>query len=243
MSIREALGETAAGIVVDRSHDDAAQWLRENVRTDSEANRKARAAERLDLYHDRCHAILEVMVDRVFKNTFVKEKRKELLEYAKFQNVTRRIVNELSTVYSQPAMRLADGGETYIRTQELIRKDRTMATANAYWNLLNGVLLYPRLNQRTRLPQLRIITPDSFWPVPHPLDPAEAVGYVLEQVPRGIGVRDTDPHFLVMDDSEFFWLDKNWHVIGGLIQSHNLGRIPVTLASRGNTHDRPCVLE
>src|SRR4030067_1116811 len=76
---------------------------------DAEKARRVEMKMRLDLYRDRGRLHFEAMVDDVFKNSQVREWRKLFVKYAGVKNVTKRIVREISTVYSATATRTTPG--------------------------------------------------------------------------------------------------------------------------------------
>ena len=75
------------------------------------------------------------------------ELRKELLEFSEFQNITARVVREISTVYSEPAMRRVrkSSQKAFKKFQDDIGYDRAMRNVNRLGNLCNEVLVWPDL--------------------------------------------------------------------------------------------------
>jgi len=237
-TLNESLGTLPSGKTVALTDDVMTRFLREQyLNSDSEKERRADMRVRLDLYRDRGRLHFEAMVNDVFKNSLVREWRKLFVKYAEFQNVTKRIVREISTVYSETATRtIANGQDRYLELQKLARMDRRMRAVNRLGNLQNNVLVWPDV--RNGHPRLRIITQDKLWAIADPNDPTEVVGYVVEMKPRGpIAVSPTGPHYLAMDGQTFFRLDSDWRLIDKGRYPHGVGQLPAVLYSREENED------
>jgi len=82
------------------------RWFEEKHLSNAGELRRRKDAElRLDFYDDRSADQIEADVRSLFKNARVRDWRLDLIPFAEFQNLTRRVVNEISTVYSEPATR------------------------------------------------------------------------------------------------------------------------------------------
>ena len=111
MSIAQALAVLPDGTPspVPLSPSEVGRYLAENYGTDAERCRRERHARRNTLYRDGGCEYMKGVIDRVFKDPVVKELRKEWVEHARFSNSLKRIVNEVSTVYAEPAARKVAG--------------------------------------------------------------------------------------------------------------------------------------
>jgi hypothetical protein len=239
VSILETLGTLPSGEIRRLSPDQLTMFLRSKYQTRSEDDRKREAVKRLDLFRDRGRRHFEGALDEIFKNTRVRQWRKDFVKLAEFQNITKRVVREISSVYSEPATREVRSADT--RYQELlhrVRFDRKMRQVNRYGNLLNHCLVWPDVVNGE--PVMRTVTTDRFTAIAHPNDPTRAVAFVIDQFPNGVEVRDTDPHYLLMSEFEFVKLDKSWRAAGAPVE-HGLGRMPALLWSREEPDD--CVLD
>lgn len=238
-SIRLTLGRLPSGRVVERSTDEVSRFLRDNyISSDAERMRRRDAMRRLDLYKDRADESIIALIERLFDNPKVKSLRKSFAAIAAYQNVSKRITNEISRVYSQPATRLIEADQDrYLLLQRITRLDRKMRLANRYTNLLNETVIWPRIDPVSGRVEIRIVTPDRFFAVASPTDPLDLVAIIIDRHPTGKRVRPTDPHWLVATDTEFFWLDKDGRVIEGSWVEHGLGRIPMVLAHREEPDD------
>ena len=230
VTILDTLGTMPGGEVRRLSPDQFTQYLRDKLKTSLQDDRKRDSKMRLDMFRDRGRRHFEKAIDDVFTNQTVRKWRKVFVQFAEFQNITKRIVREVSSVYSEPAKReISRANARYQELQRAVRFDRKMRQVNRYGNLLNHCLVWPDVVGDA--PVMRTVTPDRFDAIAHPNDPARAVGFILEQFPNGIEVRVTDPHYLVMSEFEFIKLDKDWRVVGAPVE-HGLGRMPALLWSR-----------
>lgn len=239
-SILDTLGTLPDGQVRRLKPDAMAKYLRDGwhpVSNRAEAERRKDMRVRLDLYKDRGRPHLEAVLDRLFKNPKVRALRKELLDLAEFQNLTKRIIREISTVYSEPATRTLKSGVTAQRKfkafQESVSYDRKMRNINRLGNLGNNYLVWPDIRPDGS-PVMRGVFPDKFVAIPHPNDPLMAVAYVVDQCLDY--AKPTAPHYIGMSDTEYFWLDRDWRLIkskefpDGMVP-HNLGTLPALLWS------------
>lgn len=238
--LNDALGTLPSGSVFRLTDDGLTKYLRDNYMTQSEDARKADARMRIDLYRDRGEKHFSAMLDKLFKNQKVRDWRKQFLEYAQFQNVTKRVIREISAVYSEPAVRrVNDEGQSmrYRDLQGAVRMDRRMRLVNRMGNLLNNVLVWPWVNDIGD-PVLRVVTPDRFSAIAHPNDPTLPVGFVVDRFPgRDKKGKSGVPHYLVIDGQTFFHLDADWRMVSGSRRPHMLNRLPAMLFSREEMDD------
>jgi hypothetical protein len=237
--LAETLGTLPSGKVAELSGDNLRTYLVEHyISNDKEKARRAEAAKRLDFYRDQAADYIESDINTLFRNLRVREWRKAMIPFAQFQNITRRVVREISTVYAEPATRRINGAnERYQDFQRLTRLDRRMRVVNQRTNLLNNCLIHFRI-RGDGAPIIDVITPDRFWALSHPNDPTWFIGAIIEQVPRGQRVTDADPHYLVISDTEYFKLNKHGWPMGETITEHGLGQLPVVLSQRDPPEDQ-----
>jgi len=229
--LNEILGTLPSGAVVRLTDDEMTRSLRETYNTDAERARRKTAKQRIDFYQDAGYSYFCDDLRTLFKNTRVLEWRKALLPFALFQNFTKRVVHEVSTVYSQPASRtIRAANERYQEFQRAVRQDRRMRKVNRYLNLVNDLIVYPWVEESGR-PRLDVVTPDKFAVIAHPNDPAQFVGAIIDRIPRGKPL-PTAPHYMVCDAETWFYLDADWRMVPNSRKPHGRGRIPVILAQR-----------
>lgn len=101
------------------------QYLNEHYKTSVEEDRNAHHRLRDELYRDGGIAHMNSVIDRLFKDTTVRDLRKAVVPLARFNNVIKRIVNEMSTVYSEPARRVV-GETTETEAAQLAQVDAVM---------------------------------------------------------------------------------------------------------------------
>jgi len=225
LDLNDILGTLPSGAIARLSDDELTKYLRENyIDNDAERARRKKMRMRVDLYHDRGEAQINAMLDKVFKNELVRSLRKQFVEIASFQNLTKRIIREISSVYSEPATRRVASNAMNMRYKELqndIRMDRRLRLANQMLNLCNEVVVWFDVSMGK--PVLRIVTPDNFHAIAHPLDPTMLVGLIFDRPMGG---------YIVVSDSDIMHLDKAGRMLSGGRKSHGLSRMPMVMAHR-----------
>jgi hypothetical protein len=228
MGLLQALGVpdwTAAGKYL------AANYLDDN----DEKGRRAHCARLARLYENRAEKDLEDLVATAFKSEVTKALRKRLVKWAKWNNLTARIVNEKATVYAEPAVRHVADDEVYQRFLELVPMDETMRAADRMLGLFEDIWIQYRVRATgdapdDREPLVDIIDPSKFWAVHAPADRTRLVAVIIDQCP-GDSAAATDPHYLVWLDDESLFLDKEFRVITTSVAPWPLGKMPGLLAS------------
>ena len=229
--IQNTLGELPSGLVSPWTMDEVSEYIRETyLESDEEKERMASASKRLDLYRDNSKPYIREVVENVFNDAKVKAERLKFVEYATFQNVVKRVVNEISTVYSETAMRKVDNdNDQYQELMRAVHMDRKMRKANRYANLLNECLVMFRVVRHSKVPTLDVITPDSFIAIAHPLEPSRLVAVAFKIGNYG---NDDDPHWAVWTDHETFQMNKLGRVVMGSYRVHGFGMLPGVLIHR-----------
>jgi len=240
LSINESLGRLHGGRVRAWSDDEVAKHIRDcYVQDSSETKRQEMARDRLDLFHDRGTRLLNAQADKIFRNTKVRQWRKKFVELAQFQNITRRIVREVSAVYSEPATRQVNSRQdAYDDLQRATQQDRKFRRLNQYVNLLNECFLWFDVDPVTLAPKIRLVTPDCFWAVCSPVDPTELIAMVIRQEPASKTPNRTDPHFLVLCHGEYFRLDADGRLVGGSRQATGIDGLPGILVHKQLPEER-----
>jgi len=101
------------------------QYLNEHYKTSFEEDRNAHHRLRDELYRDGGVQHMNGIIERLFKDKTVQDLRKAVVPLARFNNVIKRIVNEMSTVYSEPARRVV-GETTETEAAQLAQVDAVM---------------------------------------------------------------------------------------------------------------------
>ena len=123
--LNDILGTLPSGIESRLDDDTMCKHLRESyILNDSEKARREKMRLRIDLYNDNGAEQINKMVDTIFNNSKVRSLRKKFIELANFQNLTKRIIREISSVYSEPADRRVESESMDERYQSLQRDMR-----------------------------------------------------------------------------------------------------------------------
>lgn len=200
---------------------------------DNEA-RKKRAAVRQAFYAGRGDEAMYEMLGQVFRDKEVIALRSEWIAHAKFNNVLRRAVNELATVYSAPAARNVDGDDNNARYQEMQRRTRmheVMQRVNRLGYLHRAVFAYPRIRMNASgvmEPVLEVVTPDRFDAICHPKDPTMLVAVSIDLRLKDAAMLSKLPRRMVITATEFIEVDEAGHFVEPAIP-HTFGRIPGVL--------------
>lgn len=202
--------------------------------TEEEKQRNIRHSERDQMYRDGGTKVMEKVIDEVFKDNDVRELRKAWVKHARYNNALKRIVNELSTVYSKPAKRsVKSGDDNYQALLKACWMDEQMLQVGRLLNLHRALLVGIRVRQRpdgTREPVIDIATPANVRAILHPNDSTEVVGWMIKTnyrtATRGGGIARDLPEWTVWTDVEVFQLRSDMTVIGATWQKHELGVIP-----------------
>jgi hypothetical protein len=234
MTILETLGALPTGETARLSWDDVTQYLRKHyVKSATEAERRLRARNRRLLYKDSGDLLVDEYIDKVFDDPTVKNLRHRFTETSKYNNVSKRIVNELATTYARPPTRTVAGDENDAAYQAIIKgtaQDQLMRRLNRYMILHRQALLGFRVSSVTGRPTIDIVTPDSFWAVHHPLSLTEPIAYIFDRESVSVRSDADDPRYLVWTNHERFSLTEGGLLTGEVIE-HGLGRMPWVLAS------------
>jgi hypothetical protein len=237
VSIREILARIPGGQRSPLGWDEVARYLRENVYApQSEQKRKNAAAMRTALYMDAGDEHLTKWIDEVFQDRSVIDKRQVWVEKSKYNNVTKRIVNELSTVYTEPATRtLANerANERYQEVQRATRQHEVFRRINRWLTLQNNLAIGFRVIEERgkRRPVIDVVTPEHFSAVAYPDDRTRLGALSFDLTNDSLRRNDDDPARLVWTDTEYFYLTARGVLIEESIVEHGFDRMPWILLS------------
>lgn len=216
--------------------------LTESGNPGGDAERRIRAKQRVDLYEDRGHAHFDKMLRSVFKDPKVLEDRLAMLPLARFQNVTRRIAQELAMVYQAPAKRsVKSGNEQYQAFIRATGLDTELREAQRYTTFANDVYIgiCTRPCEGKMTPVLDVVTPEAFSAVPHPLYKTDLVAVVLDMGKAAINPQQTDPRYVVWSEDLRIYLDGARRYLSH--EANPYGVIPGVLVHRKKP--RHCLLD
>jgi len=200
-----------------------------------EKKRMERAAERQRLYQSGGDSAMEEMLGRVFKDPEVLAKRREWIEFGKYDNVLRKIVGDLATVYSTPASRVVgdeDANERYREVQRLCRQHEVMQRVNRMAILHRALVVMPRMEllpDGSWRPTIDVVTPAKFHAIRHPLYPTQLIGLIFENDFALAHPGRMGPKWTLITWHETAFIDGAGEVIQSSVKEHHLGRIPAVL--------------
>lgn len=197
-----------------------------------EMERRVSAQVRNDLYNDGGDAAMAKLIDSVFKDPDVRTLRKQWIPYAKSNNPTKRIINEISTVYQEPAIRTVAGDQdnrNYREVVRLSRQDEIFEKVNAMVNLHRALFVRPRVcvvDSSTREPAIDIATPADAYAIRHPNDPTRCIAVIIATGYHGSTTLSDVPAFEVWTDFEKFQLTSDGRIVVDSWIEHGLGLNP-----------------
>lgn len=241
-SIRNILGLLPSGDTSGTmTLDEVGRYLADHCNQPADIQRNRRHTLRDELFHDGGDQYMTELVHQQFKDPQVRDLRKAFVPYAKFNNALKRIVNELSTVYAEPAKRrVGKDNDKYQKALDAIAMDEQMLQASRLLNLHRALLIGPRVRLRPdgkREPLIQIATPSIVRAVLHPNDSTEVVGWMIRTDFRTKGILSPPatqagtptpdrPAWTLWTDVESMFLREDMTVIGSSYKTHPLGVIP-----------------
>jgi hypothetical protein len=174
--------------------------------------RRETIARRLRLYRDRAQIDVERAIEQIYETDDYKLVLKRYVPLALEQNVTRRIVNEVASLYDRPARRIVpDRADVFRIEEKRLRLHFVHQEAHRLTNLCNEVLVW-RFNGVGGDKSLRIVTPDAFDAIPHPADPLTSAGLLVDMPPTTLltgADRAACPHYEIWDDTYRYLLNAH----------------------------------
>jgi hypothetical protein len=238
-SILEIMAELPSGAmpmgadgVLKLSWDELGVHLGRELGKLEEKERNANHALRDQLYSDGGCRYMCGVIDKVFKDPDVKQKRKEWVPYARFTNPLKRIINKISTVYARPAKRsVKKGDDNYQALLTAIRMDESMLQLSRLLNLHRALLVGFRIRRAPSgelQPVLDIATPANVRALCHPNDDKLVVGWLVRTCYKPVRVSSDTPIWNLWTDHERVGLRDNLSVITSSYVEHKLGVNPWT---------------
>lgn len=208
-----------------------------------EKDRNARHARRDRLYQDGGDEDMARMIREYFESDRVRDLCCKRIEASKFSNSLKRIVDELSTVYAEPARRYVDN-EADQRTLDALLGaldfDEQMGVVNAMLNLHRAVLVGPRVRVNaddSREMVIDIATPSTARAVANPLDTTQILAWLIAvDLPLARNPwAPSKPAWVMWSDHEWCYLDENLTPIEASWTAHGLGVnrwVPLSYSAR-----------
>ena len=232
VSIFDALAVLPSGKKGPRlTPEELADYLSANYGTDGERDRNAHHCLRDELYRDGGEGHMRSFITRVFKDPTVRDLRLEFVKYARYNNPTKRIVNEIATTYSESAKRIVPNkNEEYQELLKAVRMDERALEIDRLLELHGALLIGFRVGERpdgTRYPALDIATPSNVRAIVHPNDDTLVIGWMIRCSHRSARKDDSGvPAWVLWTDHESMHLRDDLTVIGSSYQTHDLGVCP-----------------
>jgi hypothetical protein len=235
------------------AHVDLLRWVAKEFglnTQDSISNkhkaRREEIAQRVRLYNDDSKEDFEALIRSIFEDTSVQEQRIKLIKVAMEQNLTRRIVDEVASLYDKPAVRtLKTKSEAFHEEEKRLNLHEIMQEQHRLLQLCNDVLIW-QFKGADGKNKLRVVTSDCFDAIAHPSDPAVMAGVMIDVSPTSMkpGVStDSLPHYELWDDTYRYLLNKQGKLVDrdgtptDEPEEHNLGRIPGVLLHKREPTD------
>lgn len=170
-------------------------YLRKFCDRQEDRDRNERHRLRDEFYRDGGVEHIKKVIGDVFSHPDVIELRKKWAPYARFNNIVKRIVNELSTVYSKPAKREVGGAgaKVYDELLEELQVDEHAQQWNRMFNLHRALLVGFRIRkdeEQHRHPVIDIVTPATWRVVLHPNDNKVVIGHLIQTDFKSIRTTD-----------------------------------------------------
>lgn len=228
MGLREILDTVGGGPVSWRFVGD---HLRDHYVRDPHEIDRINEAKKRDAYYDGGgDEYIKQLIYRAFEDPLTRKLRADLVAWAKWNNVLRRVTVEIATVYSEPAKRyVSEGNDTYQALNDLANIDGAMREVDAMLGRHAECWVQYRVRRDTSEPVFDVISPAQFWAIAHPADPGQLVGVLINQTPRNATA--LTPCYRVITADETFQLDGKCQVIPSTWRPLEFGRMPGVLAS------------
>lgn len=234
VSIRKVLAVLPTGDQgTDLSWSEVGVYLKRTCDRLEDRDRTRRHLLRDQFYADGGVDYMKAVIDDVFLDPVVRDLRKKWVQHARFNNPIKRIVNEISTVYAEPAKRSLDdedAGAAYADLLEQLQFDIVMQQVNRLFNLHRILLVAPRIRlveDDTPEPVVDIATPATFRVVLHPRDNTRPVGYLIRLDLRGMRTPEQRPAAWVLWTShEWIHCDEQMMPIESTYKEHGFGVNP-----------------
>ncbi len=176
------------------------------AKLDAEKARMDEAEDRLSLYMDDYEAIIQAEMEAIFsKDTYDKLKDK----VNQSQNVLKRIINEISTIYKEEAKRTIEPkSDRYDELKKELNLDLKMRRANRFTNLLNECLI--KVDVRDGKIVHDFITPHICSVIQDDKDPTKARAIIYQMTWVDTRYKTDIEYHYWDDDGNYFIFDKHW---------------------------------
>lgn len=214
--------------------------------------RRETIARRLRLYRDQATPDVEAIIDQIYETPDYRKTLKKYVPVSLEQNVTRRIVDEVASLYDRPALRiLKDASKlTQFRAEEKRLHLHELSQEGHRLLMLCNEVLQWRFTGTDDKGKIRLVTPDMFDAIPDPRDALVPAGLLLDVSPTTHLEGDAKaqlPHWEIWDDTYRYLVNAHGQMVNaaGVMQpkpeEHGLKRIPGVLLHR--REPTTCILD
>lgn len=242
-SILVTLSATPNGTIDPRNaltFDELGRHLKKYVGTDAEKERNDRHILRDQIFNDGGTKFMESVIDDVYDDAETKRKRKKWIRWSRFSNPLKRVVNEMSTVYADPAKRSVTDPASNVRYQALlaaVSMDERMFHVSRLLNLHRALLVRFRvrvLPDGSREPLVEWATPSNVRAVLHPNDTSLVIGWLVRASFQTARPSTVDvPAWTLWTDHECMHLRSDMQPIVESYKEHGFGLnpwVPISLS-------------
>lgn len=209
--------------------------------------RRETIATRLRLYRDQIRVPLGQVVDQVYETLKMRDKMRKYIDVCMGQNVSRRIVNEIASIYDRPALRtLKAENERFHDEERRLNLHFIHQEAHRLVNLCNEALIWQFEGVAGN--KLRIVTPEAFDAIPDPRDYLVAAGFLIDFAPvTMLPNAERLPHWELWDDTYRYRISGDGRMCNAqgdtiaVPETHGLSRIPGVLLHR--REPTTCILD
>lgn len=212
------------------SWDALARYLAANYLENKEEIERINEARKRDEYFEGGGELGIIrIIETAFKDPVTRALRKDFVQWAKWNNVIRRVASELATVYSEPAERsVTENDETYQRFLKLMPVDVIMRELDEKLVYHEDVWIQYRVRAMTSEPVIDVVSPAKFWAVHHPQDVTQLVAIIIDQ---RFSDDEKKRRYLVWTADESFYLDGQKRYMAETAEPNTLKRLPGVLVS------------
>ena len=205
--------------------------------------RRESIARRLRLYRDQAFQDVAQIIDQVYETEDYRRTLKRYINVALEQNVIRRIVDEIASLYDRPVLRVLQPPEQdaqFHLEEKRINLHEIAQEGHRLTTLCNETLEWWVTGADDKY-KIRLITPDLFDAIPHPKDNLTAAGFLIDTCPTTVlegHYRQRLPHWELWDDTYRYYINGYGVMVdaGGAFvvepEKHGFGRIPGVLMHR-----------
>jgi len=172
---------------------------------------------------------IEGVIDEVFADRETAGKYKPWVKYSRHNNAFKRIINDLSSVYTMPATRsISSGDETYQQLLKDMQFDVSMQQVNRQFNAHQILLAAPRVRDFDFMDApdvvLDVVTPANFRVILHPNDNSLPIGWMTRTEFRSARQGEGRAAAWLLETShESVMLDDRMSPISDTYKEHDLG--------------------